>query len=68
MTQPTITDHNFGCVANRSLQHLGFSMTSTSVLATQRIDKQKVTPENSPNKSKKKSKSTPGPDYQRGSF
>ena len=68
LTQLTIIDHNFGYVANRFLQHLGFSMTSASVLAKQRMDKQKVTPRKAPKKSKKKSESTPGLDYQPGSF
>lgn len=40
VTQLTILDHNFGYLANRLLQHLGIPITTASVLAKKRMDKQ----------------------------
>lgn len=66
VAQLTVLDHNFGYVANRFLQYLGLSTTTSScLLARQRMDKRKTTPRK---KGKKSSNVTPGPDYQPGSF
>lgn len=66
VSQLTVIDHNFGYMANKFLQHLGFSATTSSLTARQRMDKRKITPRK---KSKaKKRKTAPGPDYQPGGF
>lgn len=67
VSQLTIVDHNFGFEANKFLQHLGFLMTSSSILTRKRMDKRKLTPSKAPKKSKRTT-ATPGPDYQPGNF
>lgn len=66
VTQLTVIDHNFGYMANKFLQHLGFSATTSSLTARQRMDKRKITPRK--NSKTKKHKTAPGPDYQPGGF
>ena len=66
VTQLTVIDHNFGYMANKFLQYLGFSAASSSLQARQRMDNKKITPRKEAKK--QKHKTAPGADYQPGGF
>ena len=66
LTQLTLLDHNFGYVANKFLQHLGYSTSSESLRLRHRMDKRKIALRNKSNKKQCVTKPCDG--YQAGNY